>query len=111
MLASTKAMSTQECDPFTSSLALYFCGSLVKTHVRTNIDHNYMQSLGTLQLFISADAFANCAAAKPPLNTLFTVESVGSICFEDMQKYLGLIGALFELCPTGTWVLDFYSYS
>ena len=63
----------------------------------------YLQNLGTLQLYLSADAFATCASAKPPQNTLFEVERVGSISFEDMQKYMDLIVGLFELCPTGTW--------
>ena len=60
-----------------------------------------MQNLGCIQLHLPAEAFGNCGKLKPPLNTLFTVDSVGSITFQDMQRYLDLIVALFELCPKG----------
>ena len=65
-----------------------------------------MQNLGCVQLHLPADAFENCGKLKPPLNTLFSVDSVGSITFQDMQRYLNLIVALFELCPKGTSELD-----
>ena len=94
-----KAMSSQDCDLFTRSLA-YSKYGLVHLIVRKSI---LLQNLGTLQLYLSADAFATCASAKPPQNTLFAVERVGSISFQDMQKYMDLIVGLFELCPTGTW--------
>lgn len=94
-------MSSQDCDQFTRSLAYSKYGLV---HLIVNISEIlFLQNLGTLQLYLSADAFATCASAKPPQNTLFAVERVGSISFQDMQKYMDLIVGLFELCPTGTW--------
>ena len=65
-----------------------------------------MQNLGCIQLHLPADAFEKCGKLKPPLNTLFSVDSVGSITFQDMQRYINLIVALFELCPKGASEFD-----
>ena len=62
-------------------------------------------SLGVLKTFLSSSAFLYCSDHKKPLNTLFhEVSDQCNIGFEDLEKYLDLVLALYEKSPEGTWV-------
>lgn len=61
----------------------------------------HLFSSGLLKLHLSAETFQLCGQTKPPLNTLFKVETAGEFTYMDMMNHFELIVSLFELCPKG----------
>ena len=59
-------------------------------------------SSGALQMYIPAKVYLDCATQKWPLNTLFPDVDGASVGFEQLQSYLPLVLALYDLSPMGT---------
>lgn len=57
--------------------------------------------LGILQTHLPASVFSACCTQKFPMNTLFADVDGFSVSFEEMQKYLPLILAFYDVSPMG----------
>ena len=61
-----------------------------------------MPTQGTIKAYLTTAAFLHCTRSNRPENTLFhQVENPGNVSFEDLEKYLDLVLALFALSPRG----------
>ena len=59
---------------------------------------------GAVQMYLPASVFSDCATKKWPLNTLFPDVDRSSVGFDQLQTYLPLVLALYDLSPMGTMV-------
>ena len=50
-------------------------------------------------MYLPATTFIKCAAAKPPLNTLFVDIDSSKISYVNLEDYLDLMLALYDLSP------------
>lgn len=57
---------------------------------------------GLLKMYLPATTFIKCAAAKPPLNTLFVDIDSNKISYVNLEDYLDLMLALYDLSPEGS---------
>lgn len=56
-------------------------------------------------MHLPASSFAKCSAASPPSNTVFPDVSCVEVTFKDMERYLPLVLALYDLSPMGSLVM------
>ena len=54
-------------------------------------------------MHLPASSFAKCSGTKPPSNTVFPDVGVMEVGFKDMEAYLPLVLALFDISPMGAW--------
>lgn len=53
-------------------------------------------------MYLPATTFIKCAVAKPPLNTLFVDIDSSKISYVNLEDYLDLMLALYDLSPEGS---------
>ena len=62
---------------------------------------------GAIKLHIPGQAFLECAKQKSPGNTLFPDVRPDQVNFADLQRYLPLVLALYDLSPEGCFACNY----